>query len=59
MGIIIMENIFVLIAVARLGLSRMNTMVKRDLVALDAIKYFQTILTGDDTGVRSIVPWGK
>ena len=37
----------------------MNTMVKIDLVALDAIKYFQTILTGDDTGVRSIVPWGK
>ena len=59
MVIIIMENIFVLIAVVRLGLSKMNTMVKRGLVVLDVIKYYQAILAGDDTGVRSIVPWGK
>ena len=41
----IKENISALIVVARLNLLWMNIMVKRDEVALDAIKYLTTILT--------------
>lgn len=48
----IKENISALIVVARLNLLWMNIMVKRDEVALDAIKYLTTILTKELTIVK-------
>ena len=45
MAIMIKENISALIVVAQLIFLWMNTMVKRDEVALDAIKYLTNNLT--------------
>ena len=45
MAIMIKENISAQFVVGRLKLLWMSTMVKRDDVALNAIKYLTTILT--------------